>query len=105
MPSQQIATGCVETQGSSFVITGHGGVPQNPTQQVRDDRTWADVRDVSAYRQPGTTVAQAPAPRPVLLQATTWQRHPDHTVELVADQSAAPLSTVATCSGAAVVRP
>ena len=99
--SQQIATGCAETQGNSFVATGRGGVPQNPTQAVESDRTWNDDRDLSAYRQPGQpTVAQPPAAKPMLLQATTWQRHPDGSAELLADQPTTPLSTVATCSGA-----
>ncbi|XGW00174.1 MAG: filamentous hemagglutinin N-terminal domain-containing protein [Leptolyngbya sp. BL-A-14] len=99
--SQQIATGCAGSQGSSFVATGRGGVPQNPTQQVQDDRTWDDVRDLSAYRQSGQPVtAQAPAKKkPVLLQATTWQRHADGTAELVANQASAIRPTVATCSG------
>ncbi|XGW00173.1 MAG: filamentous hemagglutinin N-terminal domain-containing protein [Leptolyngbya sp. BL-A-14] len=101
--SQQIATGCAGSQGSSFVATGRGGVPQNPTQQVQDDRTWDDVRDLSAYRQPGTTTAQTPVPRPVLLQATTWQRHPDNTVELMTNQPSAALPSVATCSGVSAI--
>ena len=98
--SQQIATDCTGSQGSSFIATGRGGVPQNPTQQVNSDRTWNDDRDLSAYRQPGQPiVAQPPVAKPMLLQATTWQRHPDGSAELLADQPATPLSTVATCSG------
>ncbi|MBG1258864.1 S-layer family protein [Nostoc sp. BAE] len=57
-PSQQIATGCADNQGSSFVATGRGGIPQNPLQQVGSDvydglrlRTWSDIRDISAYRK------------------------------------------------------
>ncbi|MHC5731332.1 MAG: filamentous hemagglutinin, partial [Nostoc sp.] len=56
-PSQQIATGCAGSEGSSFVATGRGGIPKNPTEQVTRDvydglplRTWADIRDISAYR-------------------------------------------------------
>lgn len=99
-PSQKIATGCVGSQGSSFVATGRGGVPQNPTQQVQDDRAWEDMRDLSAYRKPGKAVmTQTPVESPVLLQATTWQRHRDGTVELLADQTPATLPAVANCSG------
>ncbi|WP_432812698.1 filamentous hemagglutinin N-terminal domain-containing protein [Pantanalinema sp. GBBB05] len=97
--SQQIATGCAGSQGSSFIATGRGGVPQNPVQQVRDDRTWNDMRDLSAYRKAGKTVAQSPAAVPVLIQANTWQRHADGTVELIADQASAMNPTFATCSG------
>jgi filamentous hemagglutinin family protein len=97
--SQQIATGCAGSQGSSFIATGRGGVPQNPTQQVRGDRTWDDLRDLSAYRKVGKTVAQKPAAVPVLIQASTWQRNADGTVELIADQAPAIPATLATCSG------
>lgn len=39
-PSQQIASGCSTNQGSRFVATGRGGIPQNPSQDVTSDRTW-----------------------------------------------------------------
>lgn len=97
--SKQIVTGCAGSQGSSFTATGRGGVPQNPTQQVMNDRTWDDVRDLSAYRKAGETVAQRPATVPMLIEANTWQRHADGTVELIADQSSVTNSTFATCSG------
>ncbi|MEH2320345.1 MAG: filamentous hemagglutinin N-terminal domain-containing protein [Nostoc sp.] len=42
--SQQIATGCSNNTGSSFVATGRGGIPQNPIQEVR-----SDVYDGYAY--------------------------------------------------------
>ncbi|MHC5828860.1 MAG: filamentous hemagglutinin, partial [Nostoc sp.] len=51
--SQQIATGCANNQGSQFVATGRGGIPQNPLQQVTSERTWSDIRDISAYRKTG----------------------------------------------------
>ncbi len=85
-PSQQIATGCTDMSGSSFVATGRGGVPQNPTQQIAGDRPWEDMRDLSAYRNFGNKVTQMPAFPPVLVQANTWHRHSDGTVELIANQ-------------------
>ncbi|PAX45953.1 filamentous hemagglutinin, partial [Brunnivagina elsteri CCALA 953] len=59
-PSQQIASGCSANQGSSFVATGRGGIPQNPTQEVMSDRTWSDIRDISAYRKKSAVTAQIP---------------------------------------------
>ncbi|WP_292768313.1 S-layer family protein [Nostoc sp. NOS(2021)] len=87
-PSQQIATGCSNTNGSSFVATGRGGVPQNPLQQVTSDRTWDDVRDLSAYRKTGELNAQIPASPEVLVEATTWHRNADGKVELIAAKPA-----------------
>ncbi len=98
--SQQIATGCKENQSSSFVATGRGGLPQNPTQQVLGDRPWNDTRDLSTYRQAGHSgVVQMPVAPKVLVEATAWQQQPDGTVELTAAPSAATaLPAFATCS-------
>lgn len=49
--NQQVAASCSGTQGSSFVITGRGGMPQNPNQEVRRDRSWNDVRDLSRFQK------------------------------------------------------
>ncbi|MEH2191417.1 MAG: S-layer family protein [Nostoc sp.] len=94
-PSQQIATGCVGSQGSSFIATGRGGIPQNPTQEVRSDvydglhlRTWSDTRDISAYGKAQALQAQTPTSPKVLLQATSWHRNAQGKIELVADQPA-----------------
>ncbi|BAY80075.1 filamentous hemagglutinin family outer membrane protein (plasmid) [Nostoc linckia NIES-25] len=93
-PSQQIATGCSNNTGSSFVATGRGGVPQNPTQEVRSDvydrlrlRTWSDTRDISAFRKTQALQAQIPPSPTVLVQASSWHRNAQGKVELVAAQS------------------
>jgi large exoprotein involved in heme utilization and adhesion len=44
-PSQKISTGCSNTDGNSFVATGRGGIPENPTQELRSNRPWSDTRD------------------------------------------------------------
>lgn len=99
-PSQKIATGCAANQGSQFVATGRGGIPQNPNQQVISDRTWKDLRDLSAYRGSQGTVAQVPPSQPpTLLQASGWQRNADGTVDLVATSVVQPSVASVTCSG------
>ncbi|MEH2238506.1 S-layer family protein [Nostoc sp.] len=94
-PSQQIASGCSANQGSRFVATGRGGVPPNPLQQVGSDvydglrlRTWADIRNLTAYRKTGEVTAQIPPSPEVLVQATSWHRNADGKVELIAAQPA-----------------
>ncbi|BAY13821.1 beta strand repeat-containing protein [Calothrix sp. NIES-2098] len=97
-PSQQIATGCAASQGSRFVATGRGGVPQNPNQQVTSDRTWSDTRDISAFRQ--TQLVQAkilPSPE-TLVQATSWRRNAQGKVELVAAKSSNQMQPSLTCA-------
>ncbi len=73
-PTHQIAQGCSGTQGSSFVVTGRGGVPLSPMEQMRSDRPWVDTRDLSAWRS--HPIAQSPQPitQPPLTQATGWRR-------------------------------
>jgi filamentous hemagglutinin family protein len=105
--SQQIATGCSNNTSSSFVATGRGGVPQNPTQEVRSDvydglrlRTWSDIRDISAFRQNSSVTAQIPQSREVLVQATSWHRNAQGKIELVAHNSPTHLEQVLTCINA-----
>ncbi|MEH2091313.1 MAG: S-layer family protein [Nostoc sp.] len=93
-PSQQIASGCSAYQGSRFVVTGRGGVPQNPNQDVTTDvyeglrlSTWSDVRDISEYRKTGEVTAQMPESSEVLVQATSWRRNTQGKIELIAAQA------------------
>ena len=49
--SQQIANSCTNKDGSSFIATGRGGIPQNPEKQVDINSTWSDIRNLSVYRE------------------------------------------------------
>ncbi|MBD2200276.1 MULTISPECIES: two-partner secretion domain-containing protein [Calothrix] len=97
-PSQQIATGCADTQGSSFVAIGRGGIPQNPAQEVGSDRTWADIRDISAYRKTAEVITQIPTSPAVLIQANSWHRNAQGKIELVAAKSPIPGQQPLTCA-------
>ena len=97
-PAQQIATGCSTNQGSRFVATGRGGVPQNPLQQITSDRTWSDIRDISAYRKTQKVQAQMPQSPEALVQATSWRRNPQGKIELVADKSPTYVQQPLTCA-------
>ncbi|BAY65475.1 filamentous hemagglutinin-like protein [Calothrix brevissima NIES-22] len=96
--SQQIATGCADTSGSSFVATGRGGIPQNPTQEIRSDRTWSDTRNISAFHTTKPAQAQILTPPQVLVQATGWRRNANGKIELVADKSPNQVQTALTCA-------
>lgn len=45
--SQQIASGCSVTQKNRFVVSNRGGLPTNPTDTLRGEIVWYDVRDLS----------------------------------------------------------
>jgi filamentous hemagglutinin family protein len=96
--SQQIASGCSANQGSSFVATGRGGIPQNPNQEVRSDRTWSDIRDLSAYRNTSAVTAQIPESPKVLVQATGWRLNADGKIEIFADKSPTQVQPAFTCA-------
>ncbi|MUG95510.1 filamentous hemagglutinin N-terminal domain-containing protein [Scytonema sp. UIC 10036] len=97
-PSQQIATGCAGSQGSRFVATGRGGIPENPNQQVISDRAWDDVRDLSAYRKTSEVVVQTPLSSELLVEATTWHRNPNGDIELIAPQFLARSQQLPSCA-------
>ena len=100
--SQQIATGCSNNSGSSFVATGRGGIPQNPTEQVNESFTWSDIRDLSAYRKPNSNnQATQISNKPAIVEATGFIRNADGEIELVASKPT-PFVTkqVSSCSGA-----
>jgi large exoprotein involved in heme utilization and adhesion len=97
--SQQIASGCSANQGSSFVATGRGGIPQNPTQEIGSDRTWSDIRDISAYRTTQQVQAEIPKSPEVLVQATGWRRNAQGKIEIFADKSPTQVQQPLTCAG------
>ncbi|MBD2676577.1 MULTISPECIES: S-layer family protein [Nostoc] len=97
-PSQQIATGCSANTGNSFIATGRGGVPQNPIQELRSDRTWSDIRDISAYRKTGEVIAQIPTKEAVLVPATGWRLNTQGKIELIADKSLTQVQQPLTCA-------
>ncbi len=97
--SQQIASGCSANQGSSFVATGRGGIPQNPNQQLTSLRPWSDTRDISAYRNTGAVTALIPESGEVLVQATGWRRNADGKIEIFADKSPTQQQPALTCAG------
>jgi filamentous hemagglutinin family protein len=49
--SRLIAQGCPANQGNSFVITGRGGLPPTPEQQLDDDAEWGDRRRLVVDQQ------------------------------------------------------
>ncbi|QDL06752.1 hypothetical protein DP113_01440 [Brasilonema octagenarum UFV-E1] len=46
-----IAQGCPADRGNSFVITGRGGLPPTPEQQLDDDAEWSDRRRLVVGQQ------------------------------------------------------
>ncbi|NEP03172.1 MAG: S-layer family protein [Symploca sp. SIO2E9] len=87
-----IARGCVAAQGNSFVVTGRGGLPQNPTATLRSQTVWRDLRlgDDSTGEELSTEVPAenfypSPPQIPPIVEAQGWLIDANGNVELVAD--------------------
>jgi large exoprotein involved in heme utilization and adhesion len=83
-----VATGCSADSGSSFVVTGRGGLPEDPTQTLRGQTVWRDLRPLRVVggenfqgRRRELPMANAQSP---LVEATGWVRNANGEVELVA---------------------
>jgi large exoprotein involved in heme utilization and adhesion len=87
-----IAQGCRDVQGSSFVVSGRGGLPPTPQQALGDDPRWRDWRTPAAVsHQPNVPAnetlppsANLPSTKSALLEATGWVIQPDGKVILTA---------------------
>ena len=90
-----IAQGCPANRGNSFVITGRGGLPPTPEQQLDDDADWQDRRRLvvppaQAQRHNSNQQASGSSPKGVnppatpIVEATGWQVTPRGEIFLVA---------------------
>ena len=93
-PTEKVIVGCAAALGSSFTVTGRGGLPADPTAPIRGQTIWEDMRrfpDRAAVEEttaPNPQLAQLDANREQpLVEATGWKTHPDGTIELIADRS------------------
>lgn len=110
--SQQITTECSAAQGNSFAITGRGGLPEDPTQTLRGQTVWRDLRLTNGNptdeqresadnrempSRPSRTNLSSP-----IVEAQGWVMRADAQVELVAQVPQAthhaPWSKPADCS-------
>ncbi|MBD3884907.1 filamentous hemagglutinin N-terminal domain-containing protein [Phormidium tenue FACHB-886] len=94
--SDLIARGCPANEGSSFIISGRGGLPPTPEQQLDDDARWQDRRTLTVpeqfYQAAGdspqdlesTQEDTRPAAQAPIIEATGWHTTAAGKVVLVA---------------------
>jgi large exoprotein involved in heme utilization and adhesion len=93
--SQQMGQTCASSQNSQFVITGRGGIPEDPEEQLNNDRPWSDLRDLDRV----TPHQAVMIPSPSLTEATTLRVNENGKQELVAEEAIAPsIYPGATCT-------
>jgi filamentous hemagglutinin family protein len=84
-PSQQIATGCAATARSNrFVVSGRGGLPENPNYTLRGQTLWYDVRNFSYPPKSEGRWNRTQVVEERIVEAQGWVIAPDGKVELVA---------------------
>ncbi|MBO9997700.1 MAG: S-layer family protein [Cyanobacteria bacterium SID2] len=97
-PATQIVSACAIADENTFVVTGNGGLPPDPTGVLRGQDVWIDTR-LPRFIESSSAVETHPSeeedhsfaeavrstiePQP-LIEATGWHRQEDGTVELVA---------------------
>jgi large exoprotein involved in heme utilization and adhesion len=110
-PSQRIATGCAATaRNNSFIVSGRGGLPENPNYTLRGQTLWDDLRNLSypqkTEQRPQTTERKEKpkdtkqVPEEKIVEAQRWVVAADGKVELVAMVSnATPELRIPVCGG------
>ncbi|MDY6939526.1 MAG: S-layer family protein [Cyanobacteriota bacterium] len=78
-----LARGCDDYRGSQFIITGRGGLPQDPTQPLRSRPIWSDLRPMEENGENAVSVSEFEPIEP-LVEATNWLVNDRGEVELVA---------------------
>ncbi len=92
--SQLIVNTCPAQKGNSFIITGRGGLPPTPEQQLDDDADWQDQRRFTVARKTAnstphnqTTHNSNLKSRAPIIEATEWRKTPTGEVLLIASTS------------------
>jgi filamentous hemagglutinin family protein len=77
--SNQIAQTCppggAKVAQNQFIVTGRGGLPDNPSDTLSSDAVWTDLRNpssVSSHRGEEPVAARAVTPQPPLVEANGW---------------------------------
>jgi len=85
-PTNQIASGCNANTDNTFVVTGRGGIQQNPSDRVNQNIIWSDIRDLSVRRKQSNNIARTTriSKQRRIIEATGFEINQFGRVELVA---------------------
>ncbi len=91
--SRLIAQSCPADTGSTFTVTGRGGLPVSPNEALSDSPVWEDWRTAALTERPTgdrtSQIPESPNPGPnpgptPLVEATSWVSGPNGQVILTA---------------------
>lgn len=91
--TSQITASCPATKGNHFAVTGHGGLPENPTSTLLGQTVWSDLRPV-AGREITHSRIQPKSPLPTLdfplIEATGFIRDEQGKISLILNHQMMP---------------
>jgi filamentous hemagglutinin family protein len=82
--TKQIVIACAASAGNKFVVVGRGGLPENPTNTLRGETIWSDVRPHQEGRSQISTLTNLNSNTRPIIEATGWVKDTSGNVELVA---------------------
>jgi filamentous hemagglutinin family protein len=85
--SNQITSRCSASSGNNFVVSGNGGLPQNPTATLTRQTLWSDLRTINTQGNSSpVNISQTITPNnPVpMVEASGWVMDKSGQVSLVA---------------------
>lgn len=90
-PTEKIGTSCAADQGNSFIVTGRGGLPEDPTTIIRGTTVWRDLQDLSLVNNDNpklsSDILSLPRvhPQTPTVEANRWMINDRGKIELVAE--------------------
>jgi filamentous hemagglutinin family protein len=88
-PSELVTTSCTANRENVFAVTGKGGLPEDPSQTLRGETYWMDMRSVSRNRQENEQEPQpsnsTPGAQNSIVEAKGWKTDAEGRVLLVAE--------------------
>ncbi len=88
--ADQISAGCPTDEEASFIISGRGGIPQNPGQVLLGEVVLQDLRDIpNNVKAPsqGSAINLSVNNHKKIVEATGWIVNKDGDIEFVADNN------------------
>lgn len=87
--TDRIVSSCGVAEGSSFVITGRGGLAATPTEILQNETVWEDLRNLIEFPEGEAQSVSSFVPPRIesgreLVEATGWRVREDGVVELIA---------------------
>ena len=81
----QVAQGCDGDSRSTFIATGRGGLPPDPTARLESSRIWIDFREISSLSSRSVDVpTYSDSETTHILEANSWQIGTDGQIKLAA---------------------